>query len=1108
MNTHTDDAVEKIKVALAELRQHRATFTDATFSVMVMALLERLRRLQTIEETKTPTSDEIRLVTVMFIDVKDSTALSRQMDTSDFKSVLENAHKRMANLISQWDGTVGQYLGDGILAFFGAQKSRGDDAIRSVACALAVKTAMETYSNEVFLEYGVEFAIRIGISTGKLVVGLVGTADKQELLALGPATNLAARLQAEAPVGGIYIDNATYSRVRAQFNARIRPMARMKGFDEPISMYEVLGRNERLSAQLVATTVGELSVPLTGRDDILEFLAQERQAVMQEHSLHVVTLLGELGMGKSRLLQETIGEAIEAGFLPIIMVAHYEERTSSHNLLGDFLKTYCRLTDDMSAQVACDTIVQTITQQWDDPAATQTAEVLGFLAGYGVDKSPFVRSLLVGNDRGQLLAYRWIARFLRGLATQNNAPLLLIVDNGHWADGDSIAMLNSLAQDLQDMPNLWVVAGRPIMQDLHPNYLRDYEPHQLITLEKLPEDITRKLVERIIQPIERVPANMILVIVERAEGNPLFVMEFLGMLFDNGVFQRNKEGKWRFNIILYDTAFKTLPAGLVEVVQSRLDDLQGDERQTLQLAAVTGQTFWGGIISEIYGKQPDTLLENLARRGFLIRSHDSAFENDQQYTFRHSLYRDVAYEMLPRAKREQYHRDVAKWLIERIANKPDYFTLLADQFDAGGEHDVALYIYLETAQDRLQRGLLSEVLVLVERALSMARNLSRDMAIGVVVQLWTLQAQALNGLGRFSEATASAQSALRLFHEMPLNQLVSIKVNAGRLLGTAHTSLGNYDEASDALSQTYEWLDESDNNQMASVLRAFGMLNLYRGRLTDALIYQERALTYAHNAAQDNEITATLAHLGSITLERGKFATALGYFETCLDMNHHRHFLHYEAIDLRNIGAVYTALHTFDRAYAVFNMAQVIREQLGEVDALLLAHLAYCQIMQGQVAEGLTELKRVASIPHRDVYGQQQMRLILIDGLIMGQEYVSAIQEAQAFIKDIATISHLLHARATLRLGRAKFLLGEPDALMFLTMGRDWEKEYGGRDLWLAHVWLAEASSRLQATQSLQQAHQLLQQISDDLFAKADLQYAFLHTPLVRHVFQKIGTKP
>ena len=1099
MTSDRQDPVEKLKIALAEVRENRAYFSDESFSTIVMALLDHIRRLQITANTTGATTDEIRLVTVIFIDVKDSTLLAQAMDTGDFKSVLEESHRRISSLITEWDGTIGQYLGDGVLAFFGAQKSRGDDALRCVACALAIQNAMNDYGNEVFLNHGVEFAVRIGISTGRLVVGMVGGADKQELLALGPATNLAARLQTEAPAGGIYIDSATSSRVRSQFNLKSRPMMRIKGFDEPILIYEVLGRNENRNAQLAQTMLASLPVPLVGREDVLTDIAAEMLSALQDNALHVVTMVGEIGMGKSHILQESSDKLDLDRFIRIQMVAQYELRTKSYNLLKDFLVKYCGLTGAMTPLSITQQIVQHIRNTWDDPNAGNVAEMLGFMAGYGFEDSSFVRSLFVGNDMSALVAARWIGKFLRGVSNQTRTPIVFIVDNLQWADPESVTLLEMLVQELSDLPFTLLIGTRPTYQSQFANYMAQVQRHRTIMLDRLSNETTRRMIETILKPIERVPNNVISLIVERAEGNPLFVMEFLAMLFDSGVFHKGRDGRWRFNLVLYDSTYKKLPAGLIEVVQSRLDDLAPDIRLILQLGAVIGQTFWKDIVDEIAGRDQSLALDILAIRGIITLDPESAFENELQYSFRHLLYRDVAYEMLPRAKREGYHRLVSKWLISRIAGKPDYFAILADQFEAGGEQEAALFTYLEAAQNRLQRGMLNDCLKMIERALAMARNLPREVAIGVSVQVWTLQAQALNGLGRFSEATASAQSALRLFNEMPLEFLSVVKVNAARLLAVAYTALGDYSQADDSLGLAQGWTDENDHAQMAAVLRAYGILNLHRGKLDEARHYEERSLTFARNTQQDAHITATLAAQGMIALEQGCIGEALACFEECLEINTRNSFAHYQSTDLRNIGIVYMNLHQFDRAKTVLETAADLRKQLDEVDTLLLSQLAYCRMILGEGHEMLQELRRLMTFSHRDVYVQFQVRLTLIDGHLWQQDAPLAGQLIQQLLAEVQTVNALYHARTLLRLGRVKLLQNEPDAAATLKQAVQLEQQLGGREVWMGGVWLAEAGL---IEGDIITADKIAE-IALGLAFKPDLRYAFLHAPTVEMVLHR-----
>ena len=193
-----ESEIEKLKRALSELRHNRTQFSPEVFTYLSLMLMDRLRDAQTRLVEDIRQTDEVRLVTVMFVDVENSTELAQQMDASDWKNVLGESHRRLAEAISEWDGQIGQYLGDGLLSFFGARRSGGDDALRAVSCALAAQSVIDAYAVEVNEAHGIHFSTRIGISTGRVVVGMIGNEDRQELLALGPATNLAARLQSLA----------------------------------------------------------------------------------------------------------------------------------------------------------------------------------------------------------------------------------------------------------------------------------------------------------------------------------------------------------------------------------------------------------------------------------------------------------------------------------------------------------------------------------------------------------------------------------------------------------------------------------------------------------------------------------------------------------------------------------------------------------------------------------------------------------------------------------------------------------------------------------------------------------------------------------------------
>ncbi len=1102
MTSELVDPVEKLKNALAQVREHRALFTEEAFSTIVTSLLERIRHLQ-VASTANP-ADEIRLVTVLFVDVVNSTGMAQAMDTGDFKQMLEEAHRRMAHLVLEWDGTIGQYLGDGILAFFGAQRSRGDDAIRCVACALAIQQEIDHFANEVFLSYGVEFAIRIGISTGRVVVGMVGTMDRQELLALGPATNLAARLQAQAPPGTIYIDSATQARLRGQFRLQARPLLRVRGFDDPVLVYEVLGRRETVASSLVQTSLADLPVPLIGREDVLTEIAADILTALQDSRLHTVLLVGDIGMGKSQLLQETLDKLESNRFLQMQMVAQHEFQMKPYNLLTDFLTRFCNLTDQMTQQEIVERIVNTITGAWEDPRAAQAAELMGYLAGYGFHNSPYVNRLIAQGIIDDPRNHQLITQFVRGLLEQTHMPVLIVVDNLQWADLGSVRLLEMMAQELHDCPITILMAARPGFDELHPDFMKSYAHYHRIQLEGLSDDTTRRMVETILKPIERVPPHVIDTIVERAQGNPLFVIEFLSMLFENGVFDRGHDGRWRFNLVLYDSSYNILPTGLVEVIQSRLDDIEPNARQVVQLAAVIGQTFWKSILDELANGDQSEALDLLQMRGLIARDSETAFEDDPQYSFRHSLYCDVAYEMVPRFRREQLHRQISTWMIGRVAGKPEFFNLLAGHFRAAGETEAALFTYLETVQSHLYANRYSEALKTVEQGLALGRSLSREQAIGPTAQLWTLQAQALAALRRYSEAAASAQSALRLFDEMPSDALRPQRVAALRQLAIAHTALGEYALAREAITAAHHTVDPTDHTHWHAVRIEMANLEMQTGQLKVALNYAQQALTSARKLTQTSLLTSVLPILGVIYIDLGKFGQALMAFEEMLEIDKQLGFIGEQRFDLRSIGRIYLDLHLYDRAQQAFEAAAELQDRLRDEDPFLVAFQAVLLARRGDPARAAAQIERMAMtvLGH---FRQQLLTIFWLDVLLMNESFGRVAEIAADLVERTSKHNALMYARAQIRLGYAQARLGLPSGLALLREALYYEQLNGGRDVVQGYLWLAQVDHGHEDA-AYQQAAHALYDLARDLAPRSELRSAFLQTPFVQQVLTRTAT--
>ena len=1096
--------------ALSEVWQQREYLSPATFTKVALTLLEKIRRLQTISiQDQSSPADEIRLVTVVYVDIKDSTQMAQQMDTSDWKSVLSEAHRRIAELVARWGGHVGQYLGDGLLSFFGAQRSGSDDALRAVSCALAVQTAIGQYANEVLQKHGIEFAARVGISTGRVVVGLIGGASKQEWLALGPSTNLAARLQALAEPGTVLLDSATQSRVRSAFYLEAAPAVQLKGFDHPVTYYCVLGRRNEASNHLTDDHINGIPMPMMGREALLEEILSTQQRVMQEKALHAITVTGEIGIGKSRLIQEALAATANQGVYQLVMVAHYESRNAVHNLLRNLLMSNSDITEDTPAAEAIQRIKATVRQSWDSEDADAVAEIVAHMIGFTPEDSPTF-SLLQGAARSlDNLTYAWLLRWLRAISQAQG--LMIVIDNLQWADVNSIELLNYVTRELTDEAITIIAAGRAGYRTQHPSYLRGMSRHRVMTLDRLPTESTNGLISSILGHVARIPNRLIPLLNERAVGNPLFVRELLGMLFENGVFQPDHASadgaiQWRFNMLHYDDALTNLPDGLIGVIQARLDDLPAETRQVIQLAAVIGQTFWQSVLHEINDSDLEARLSDLTARSIIIQNPDSIFENDVQYSFRHSLYRDVAYDMIPRAKREQFHQRVANWLLERIADKPEFYAMLGDQFEAGGMHHAALFTYLEAVQNRMNRGLYIDTLVLIDQGLAMASKVPRDVALPVVSQLWTIRSQTLNSLARYGEASAASQSALRLLGELPEDQLIDARVQAARMLGMAYGRMGQHEFAFEALQQAFERLPKQDISGMASVLRSFGALCFDRGQLSEAMAYQQRALPYAQKTGELQQVNATLNELGIIYLERGHLADALSHFEQVLETNYARDYVHYQLADLRNIGRVYQAMQLHERALTIFEEARQFQQILGYEDILLTTYRALGLIEMGKKAEGAAILDALDTSNLRDFYKQNLVEMVFLRSLNMLGKYEECRERSQRFIEQMKAVNPLLAARALRHLATARYHLGQDGHIEMLQESLQQERLLGGCEIWACCAELARQVPDATLARDLnRQAAAQLREIGEGFAQRPDLQYAFHNSPSARKTFKEAG---
>ena len=583
-----------------------------------------------------PDQSERKLATVLFADLVDSTAAAAGQDPERTRLRLERFYEAMSAEIAAAGGTVEKFAGDAVMAVFGAPEALEDHAERALHTALAMQRRLES-------DFAGELALRIGVNTGDVVAG---RAREGSSFVSGDAVNVAARLEQAAEGGEILAGERTVAAVRGAFE-----------FDEP-TIVEAKGKPDGVAARRVTGAlslmrtrgVGGLKRSFVGRDEQLAQLMSAYRRTLEHSRPGLITIVGDPGVGKTRLVRELWEQLEEEQPEPMRRTGRclpYGQGIT-YWPLGEMLKEHLDIRESDPPDE--------VHRRLGDRA------ILGLTLGLDVagDLHP-----LAAQDR---LHAAWL-EFLSQQASQR--PVVLLIEDVHWAEAPLLGLLERLARDVSG-PLLLIATARP---DFGSNRLGwgARVDSETIWLEPLPDDAAALLVDSLLA--DEMAPKVRELIVERAEGNPFFVEEVLGSLIDAGVLAR-ANGGWQVSEL--PTGFE-IPDSVQAVLAARIDLLGEAEKTALQAAAVIGRTFWTGPVYELVERlEPD--LHLLERRDFIRRRPSSSLEGEVEYAFKHALTRDVAYAGLTKVRRAQLHWRFAEWLERLGEGREDHAPLLAHHY--------------------------------------------------------------------------------------------------------------------------------------------------------------------------------------------------------------------------------------------------------------------------------------------------------------------------------------------------------------------------------------------------------------------------------------------
>jgi class 3 adenylate cyclase/tetratricopeptide (TPR) repeat protein len=773
-----------------------------------------------------------KIVTIVFCDVTGSTDLGERLDPETTRRVMSRYFAEMRTILERHGGTVEKFIGDAVMAVFGIPRLREDDALRAVRAAHEMQQRLGELNNSFETEQGVRLQVRTGVNTGEVVAG---DSSSQQSFASGDAVNVAARLEQAAAPGQILLGERTWRLVKDAADAEAVEPLELKGKGGRVAAFRLL----RIGMS-TARSAGRLHSPMVGREGERQLLEQAYGRAVRERSCILFTILGSAGVGKSRLVGESVDLLrSEASILQGTCLSYGEGITFWP--VVEVVRAAVGITDEDSIQEARLRIRSLLDgMEIQDVVADRVAEVIG-----------------LGTSSTSPEELFWgIRRFLEAIASER--PLILVFDDIHWAEPSLLDLIEHIADWSRDAAILLVCIARQDLLDLRPGWGGGKLNATSILLEVLRQEECERLIVNLLGT-EAIDSHVRERILESAEGNPLFVEEMFSMLVDEGLLE-NSEGRW---VASSDLSTVALPPTIQALVAARLDLLETKERQVIERAAIAGQVFHSGAIWDLASDslRPDisNRLLSLVRKE-LIRPATAEFAGEEAFRFRHHLILEVAYEAMPKEERATLHERFAAWLEKIVGERVDEYEPIL------GYHLEQAYRYRSELGplDDHARELAARAAALLGGAARRARTRGDvpgarslfERACSLSIDRPAERLELLPGLGEALYQMGESDAGDAIFSEL---------IDGARELGDRGVELrafiqrersllevdsgGNWEEDRARAAAVVPLLDQLDDKvALASAWLVMGVLDLQMGNATVSREELERSMAYARES--------------------------------------------------------------------------------------------------------------------------------------------------------------------------------------------------------------------------------------------------------------------
>jgi serine/threonine protein kinase/tetratricopeptide (TPR) repeat protein len=920
------------------------------------------------EAPSTPTpSDQQRQVTTLSFDAGGLGELVYEAsgDEEAARARLDGLWKRFDEIVREGGGAIQARTNDIGVALWGRARTSEDDPERAIRSALHLREAALDFARTC-LPAGWEpdeaepLPFCIGITTGPVLL----ERDTQSGLytASGAALMVASRVREAAIPGEILVAHDTFTQVRGVFSVHPHDPLRLRGRKEPLEVYVVKSAKPR-AFRLKARGIEGVETRMVGRENELRVLQEALTLTVEDGETQVVTVVGEAGVGKSRLLYEFSNhlELIDQNVWLFEARATQPSMVQPFSLTRDLFSFRFQILDSDPIDVVRKKFVEGVAG-FLGPGTAEQAHHLGQLVGFDFTSVPAIAEAVKDGEAFRRRGIELLGELFA--AACRVYPIVLYIEDIHWADDRSLDLINVLVRENARLPLFVLCMARPSLYERRPQWGEGQRFHEKVQLEPLSQLSSRRLVRELLKKVPEVPPALRDLVVERADGNPFYIEELIRTLIDDGVIVKG-EPHWSVDQTKLSVA--RIPPTLTGVLQSRLDTLPPGLQQMLQRASVLGRVFWDAAavaLSREAGLDEDevhAVLEELRRRELVLRREESGFAGTVEYVFRHAILRDVTYETLAPRQRRALHRHAAEWLLAMGGERAHELNpLVAEHFERAGENGRAAARLLETGQGLLRSSSFAEALAVLGRARALLKDRKDDPAYPDV------ELRLAEGLGLSGSPAESTEVLLAL---LPLARARGRNDLVGRALGLLCRNAVWTNDLPSARRYIEEGLPIvralGDVPELIFALRQAG--NTHADFATSAR-YLEEAIELSRRSGDRFAEGSALNSLGNTYMISGDLGTAERHYRQALECaTEAGHYRYLETMARSNLGLA--LLYGGDDAGAERELTQGRREARERGFRALengnSGGLAWLALRRGDLALAERSLREVLAY-HRD----------------------------------------------------------------------------------------------------------------------------------------------